>query len=162
VSPQFRGVQRHTTAANIAASTPWQATPARSGSNNEAIFNVDTSQVSPPKFIFGAKSKGKALPAVHPTMNNPLGLETGVHQVAPNLRRTISYHPEIRNVPTEPPGTVVSTGKVNRLSVPPRVGSMTDRADQINPNTLVATDPKVIRGTMANGLIATRENQDDH
>jgi len=39
---------------------------------------------------------------------------------------------------------------------------MTDMPDQINPNSLVATDPKVIRATMANGLIATRENQNDH
>jgi len=123
---------------------------------------TDIASASPGKFIFGAESKANSLHAVSPTVNNPRSLHTGVHQIAPNLRRTFSYHPDTSNVGTELPGTVVSTGPVNRLSIPPRLGSMTDMPAQVNPNSLVATDPKVIRATMANGLIATQGNQDNH
>jgi len=141
-------------------STLWQPTSLESGSNNEGIFKVDTSKVSPQKFTFGAESKEKASHAVSPTLSNPLSLHTGVHQVAPNLRRTFSCRVETSNVRTEPPGTVVSTGEVNRLSMLPRPCSMTDMSAQVNPTSLVATDPKVIRATVANGLISTCENQE--
>jgi len=92
-------------------------------------------------------------------MNDTLNLHSEAHQVAPNLRRTFGCGPETRNVRTEPPRTLVLSGEVNRLSMPPRLGSMTDMPDHMSPKSLVATDPKVIRAMVTNGLIATKENQ---
>jgi len=122
---------------------------------------------SPGIGVASAESKGKVLRPNSPN-TSALSLRRELSQGAPNLRQTLGHRASgATNMSVEPPGTVkhgrvLSSGQTNGVTeMSDRHSSMAETSDPSNPSSLVDTDPKVIRATVANGLIATRENQDE-
>jgi len=158
----------HTTSAVVNSAPQSNGFQCETGSN-EAISQANPLGVSSRRtFTFGAESKGKVLRPIGPN-TSAVSLCREVSQVAPNLRQTFGHHASgTTSMSAEPPGTVnygrvVASGQTNRVTeMSARQSVMAETSEPSNPNSLVATDPKVITATVASGLIATRENQDEH